>query len=155
MFSTGQILSDFQASMGPDDHLLLGTDLIKDEKRLVAAYDDSEGVTAAFNRNVLNVLNNVLGATFHPAAFDHVALWNAPNRWIEMRLRSTEAQAVDLRQLDMRVEFQTGEEILTEISCKFDPERLEAELSAAGLDVIRSWLDDAGDFLVTLAKPGR
>ncbi len=149
------LLVDFRTAIGPDDHLLLGTDLIKAPRRLVAAYDDSEGVTAEFNRNVLRVINRELGADFDPEAFEHRAVWNGEQAWMEMRLRSRSAQVVKIRELHQTVNLVDGEEILTEISCKFDPDRLDAELSAAGLDVVCSWLDDAGDFLVTLAKPGR
>jgi len=149
------LLADFRTAMGPDDHLLLGTDLIKAPDRLVAAYDDSEGVTAEFNRNVLRVLNRDLGAGFDPEAFEHRAVWNDEHGWIEMRLRSRAAQLVEIRELSATVDLAAGEEILTEISCKFDPDQLRVELVAAGMDISHGWFDDAGDFLVTLAKPGR
>ena len=149
------LLVDFRTAMGPNDHLLLGTDLIKAPSRLVAAYDDSEGVTAEFNRNVLRVLNRELGADFDPSGFEHEAVWNGEHSWMEMRLRSRAAQVVEVRELSETVDFAVGEEILTEISCKFDRDQLGAELASAGMDTIHGWLDDAGDFLVTLAKPGR
>ena len=147
------LLADFRTAMAPNDYLLLGTDLVKSPRRLVAAYDDAEGVTAAFNRNLLKVLNRELAAGFDPDAFDHRAVWNAAQSWIEMRLRSRTHQLVEVRELALTVELDEGEEILTEISCKFEPERLTAELAAAGLHRVQSWLDEGGDFLVSLAQP--
>ena len=149
-----RFLDDLQATMESDDWLLIGTDLEKDVDRLVAAYDDAAGVTAAFNRNVLSVLNNELGADFDPECFEHVALWNDVERRIEMRLRSTCDQTVEIADLDLRIEFVEGEEILTEISSKFTRERVAAELAAANFEVGGSWTDASGDFLVTLAHPG-
>jgi L-histidine Nalpha-methyltransferase len=148
-----RFLADLQATMDSDDWLLIGTDLEKDVGRLVAAYDDAAGVTAAFNRNVLSVLNNELGADFDPECFEHVALWNDEDRRIEMRLRSTRDQAVVIADLDLRIDFVEGEEILTEISSKFTRERVSEELTAADFLVGGSWTDDSGDFLVTLAHP--
>jgi L-histidine N-alpha-methyltransferase len=139
--------------MGPDDYFLLGTDLVKSSRRLVAAYDDSEGITAAFNRNVLNVLNRELAAGFDQEEFDHRAVWNPDESWIEMRLRSRTRQLVEIRELALTVELDEGEEILTEISCKFEPTHLRSELVAAGFTPVQSWFDEAGDFLVTLAEP--
>ena len=149
-----RFLLDLQATMDSDDWLLIGTDLEKDVARLVAAYDDAAGVTAAFNRNVLSVLNNELGADFDPHSFDHVALWNDEDRRIEMRLRATCDQTVEIPDHDLRIEFIEGEEILTEISSKFTSERVTEELAAANFLVGGSWTDAAGDFLVTLAHPG-
>ena len=149
-----RFLLDLQATMDADDWLLIGTDLEKDVNRLVAAYDDAAGVTAAFNRNVLSVLNNELGADFDPECFEHVALWNDEDRRIEMRLRATCDQTVEIADLDLRIDFVEGEEILTEISSKFTRERVAAELAAANFQVGGSWTDASGDFLVTLAHPG-
>jgi len=149
-----RFLLDLRATMDSDDWLLIGTDLEKDVDRLVAAYDDAAGVTAAFNRNVLSVLNNELGADFDPECFDHVALWNDEDRRIEMRLRATCDQTVEIADLDLRIEFIEGEEILTEISSKFTKERVTEELAAANFLVGGSWTDAPGDFLVTLAHPG-
>jgi L-histidine Nalpha-methyltransferase len=147
------LLADFRTAMSPGDYLLLGTDLVKSPRRLVAAYDDADGVTAAFNRNVLRVLNRELGAGFDPGAFDHLAVWNAAENWIEMRLRARTRQLVEVRELAFTVELDEGEEILTEISCKFEPERLRSELAGAGLNTVRSWRDDGGDFLLSLVEP--
>jgi L-histidine Nalpha-methyltransferase len=147
------LLADFRTAMAPDDYFLLGTDLVKSPRRLVAAYDDAEGITAAFNRNVLRVLNRELAAEFDPDRFDHRAVWNAAQGWIEMRLRSRTHQSVEVRELSLTVELDEGEEILTEISCKFEAERLAAELEAAGLHTVARWFDEGGDFLVSLAQP--
>jgi L-histidine Nalpha-methyltransferase len=141
------------AGLAPDDALLLGTDLVKDPRRLEAAYDDSAGVTAAFNRNVLSVLNRELAADFAPERFTHIARWNPADEWIEMRLRSQGPQTVRVRELDLRVEFADGEEMRTEISAKFRRERVEAELAAAGLAVAAWWTDPGGDFALSLSTP--
>ena len=148
-----RFLADLGAAMDHDDRLLLGTDLVKDTARLVAAYDDAAGVTAAFNRNVLVVLNRELGADFDPDAFDHVALWNGRERQIEMRLRSRERQAITLDALGLRVGFAPGEDLLTEISAKFLEGQVRDELWRGGFAVERSWTDPAADFLLTLARP--
>lgn len=148
-----RLLAQFRAAMGADDTLLLGTDLRKDVGRLLAAYDDAQGVTARFNLNVLTVLNQALGADFDPAAFAHRAVWNPTGHWIEMRLVSTRPQTVHIAGLDLRLDFAEGEEILTEISSKFDRDELPREMSAAGLAVIDRWEDPDGDFLLSLAGP--
>jgi L-histidine N-alpha-methyltransferase len=137
----------------PDDRLLLATDLVKPVERLVAAYDDAAGVTGEFNRNLLHVLNRELGATFDPSRFAHVARWNAEQSWIEMRLRARGAMGVVVRALGMRVDFASGEEMRTEISAKFTPDRVRTELAAAGLTVVDTWTDPADDYLLTLARP--
>ncbi|KAA0112591.1 L-histidine N(alpha)-methyltransferase [Mycolicibacterium sp. P9-22] len=146
-----KFLAALADSMQPGDSLLLGTDLVKDIGRLVRAYDDSAGVTAAFNRNVLAVVNRELDADFDLGAFDHVARWNPEQERIEMWLRSTTDQRVRIGQLDLTVDFAAGEEMLTEVSCKFRPEGVEAELAAAGLRRTHWWSDGAGDFGVSLA----
>ena len=135
----------------PGDALLLGTDLVKDADRLVRAYDDSAGVTARFNRNVLAVINRELGADFNLDAFSHVARWNVGEERIEMWLRTEFAQRVHIRALDLSVEFGAGEEMLTEVSCKFRPDAVAAELDAAGLRRTHWWTDSAGDFGLSLA----
>ncbi|MEV6957636.1 L-histidine N(alpha)-methyltransferase [Streptomyces sp. NPDC051207] len=144
-------LSSVRALLSPGDALLLGTDLVKDEEVLVRAYDDAAGVTAAFNKNVLSVVNRELGADFHPDAFDHVALWDAEREWIEMRLRSRTAQTVKIPALDLAVDFAAGEELRTEVSAKFRKEGVRAELAAAGLDLARWWTDAAGRFALSLS----
>lgn len=146
-----EFLAALADSMQPGDSLLLGTDLVKDVGRLVRAYDDSAGVTAAFNRNVLAVVNRELDADFDLDAFDHVARWNPEQERIEMWLRSTADQRVRIAQLDLTVDFAAGEEMLTEVSSKFRPEGVEAELAAAGLRRTHWWSDGAGDFGLSLA----
>jgi L-histidine N-alpha-methyltransferase len=148
-----RFLFDLNCTMSSDDSLLLGTDLVKDENRLVAAYDDAAGVTADFNRNVLHVLNEQLDGDFDPALFRHVALWNADEQWIEMRLRAEAATEVSLAGAGITVRFDEGEDLLTEISAKFTPERIERELSDAGFVVSEMWGADDGEFLLTLAHP--
>lgn len=149
-----RFLADLAATMGPEDTLLLGTDLVKDAGRLVAAYDDAAGVTAAFNRNVLHVLNRELGADFEPDRFAHVARWDPVEQRIEMLLRSDRAQDVHLKALELDIHFAQGEDLRTEISSKFTPERVTAELGAAGLEPVATWTDGAGDFQLTLARRG-
>ena len=137
--------------MHPGDRFLLGTDLVKDRVRLVAAYDDSAGVTAEFNRNVLHVLNRELGADFDPDRFSHVARWNEPDHRIEMWLRADVACRVRVEDLDLEVTFEAGEEMLTEISTKFTPDSLRDELGAAGLVVEETWAAPGDEFLMTMA----
>lgn len=136
-----------------DDVLLLGADLVKDPDVLVRAYDDSQGVTAEFNKNVLHVLNRELGADFDPDAFEHVAVWNSDDERIEMRLRSLRAQTVKVPDLDLSVDFAADEELRTEISCKFRRETLAAELSEGGFTIRHWWTDTAGRFALLLAVP--
>ncbi|MFI6034842.1 L-histidine N(alpha)-methyltransferase [Streptomyces sp. NPDC051315] len=144
-------LASVRALLAPGDALLLGTDLVKDEGVLVRAYDDAAGVTAAFNRNVLTVVNRELGADFDPGAFDHVALWDARNEWIEMRLRSRTAQTVKIPALDLAVDFAAGEELRTEVSAKFREEGVRAELSGVGLELTHWWTDRQGRFALSLS----
>ncbi|WP_406162677.1 L-histidine N(alpha)-methyltransferase [Streptomyces sp. NBC_00882] len=137
--------------LSPGDALLLGTDLVKDENVLVSAYDDAAGVTAAFNKNVLTVVNRELGADFDPGAFDHVALWDAENEWIEMRLRSRAEQTVKVPALDLAVDFAADEELRTEISAKFRKEGVRAELASVGLELAHWWTDSEGRFALSLS----
>ncbi|MGX9887956.1 L-histidine N(alpha)-methyltransferase [Streptomyces sp. NPDC002276] len=140
-----------RALLSPGDALLLGTDLVKDEQVLVRAYDDAAGVTAAFNKNVLTVVDRELGADFDASAFDHVALWDAGNEWIEMRLRSRTDQTVKIPALDLAVDFAAGEELRTEISAKFRKEGVRTELAAAGLELAHWWTDREGRFALSLS----
>ncbi len=144
-------LAEVASLLRPGEGLLLGTDLVKDPARLVAAYDDAAGVTAEFNRNVLHVLNRELGADFVPERFDHVARWDPDEEWIEMWLRSTARQEVHVGALDLTVAFAAGEEMCTEISAKFRREGVTAELAAVGLELAEWWTDAAGDFAVSLS----
>ncbi len=145
-------LKQIGAALRPGDTFLLGTDLVKEAGRLQRAYDDGAGVTALFNRNILTVVNRELGADFAVAQFGHVAIWDAANEWIEMRLRAEREQRVTIGDLDLTVTFAAGEELRTEISAKFRRAGVEAELAAAGLEMIRFWTDAGGDFGLTLAR---
>ncbi len=149
-----RFLSDLRRGLGPGDALLLGTDLVKDPARLVAAYDDSLGVTAAFNKNVLSVLNRDLGADFDPDSFRHRAVWVEDQEWIEMRLESLRDQSVRIAALGLVVPLDRGETIRTEISAKFRREGLSSELRAAGLRMTQWWTDRDGDFALSLSVPG-
>ncbi|MFK0294090.1 L-histidine N(alpha)-methyltransferase [Streptomyces sp. NPDC090442] len=144
-------LDSVHALLAPGDALLLGTDLVKDEATLVAAYDDSRGVTAAFNKNVLEVINRELGGDFDPADFDHVARWNAEREWIEMRLRARADLTVKIPGVDLAVPFAAGEELRTEVSAKFREDGVRSELAASGLKLTEWWTDDAGRFALSLA----
>ncbi|WP_169790431.1 L-histidine N(alpha)-methyltransferase [Streptacidiphilus anmyonensis] len=142
-------------TLSADDVLLLGADLVKDPEVLVRAYDDAEGVTAEFNKNVLSVLDRELDADFDVDAFAHVALWNEQEERIEMHLRSLRAQTVKVPALDLSVDFAADELMRTEISCKFRRESLTAELAAGGLTVRHWWTDEAARFALLLAVPSR
>jgi L-histidine Nalpha-methyltransferase len=144
-------LSTLAGTLQPGDTLLLGTDLVKDTGRLVRAYDDNAGVTARFNRNVLAVVNRELDADFDLEAFEHVARWNTAEERIEMWLRADAAQRVRVGALDLTVDFAAGEEMLTEVSCKFRQEGVAAELADAGLRRTHWWTDRAGDFGLSLS----
>ncbi len=146
-----RFFSTLASGLEPGDGLLLGTDLLKDRGRLFAAYNDSAGVTAAFNRNLLHLLNRELGADFDPEAFEHLAPFDEAHGWVEMRLVSRRRQSVWLAGLGQRVDFAPGEVLRTEVSCKFRPEQVEAELAHAGLPLAERWTDGAGDFALSLA----
>ncbi|MFK0158396.1 L-histidine N(alpha)-methyltransferase [Streptomyces sp. NPDC090493] len=146
-----EFLASVRRRLAPGDALLLGTDLVKDEGVLVRAYDDAAGVTAEFNKNVLAVVDRELDADFDPDAFDHVALWDAENEWIEMRLRSRVAQTVKVPALDLAVDFAAGEELRTEVSAKFRRDGVTGELAAAGLELTNWWTDAEGRFALSLS----
>jgi L-histidine N-alpha-methyltransferase len=145
-------LAELRSTLDTGEWLLLGADLVKDPAVLVPAYDDTAGVTAEFNRNVLQVLNRELGADFDPPAFAHVALWDPEQEWIEMRLRATRPMRVRLPALDLTVEFADREELRTEISAKFRREGLTEELAEAGFTVRHWWTDAAGRFSLSLSE---
>jgi L-histidine N-alpha-methyltransferase len=146
-------LERIAALLGPGDHLLLGTDLIKDQTRLEAAYNDSAGVTAEFNKNVLAVLNNQLGGDFDLDGFEHVARYDEEAERMDIRLRSSADQEVRLDGLDLQISFAADEEMRTEISTKFTRERIESVYTGAGLE-LRGWFTDpAGDYALSLAAP--
>jgi len=149
-----KFLAELTDQMAPGDWLLLGTDLVKDPARLVAAYDDAAGVTAEFNRNVLHVLNRELDGDLAPYRFGHVARWDREQQWIEMHLRAEGAQHARLGAVDLELDFADGELVHTEISAKFTRARIEGELAAAGLEVDQLLTDAAGDFALTLSRKG-
>jgi L-histidine N-alpha-methyltransferase len=146
-------LADVRQTLGEGDAFLLGTDLVKEPDRLVTAYDDAQGVTAEFNKNVLAVINRELGADFKADAFEHRAVWVAEQEWIEMRLESREDQRVRVAALDLEVEFEAREQMRTEISAKFRRDGIAEELARAGLRLTHWWTDPAGDFALSLSVP--
>jgi len=144
-------LDQLRAVLEPGEQLLLGTGLVIDEPTLVAAYDDSAGVTAEFNRNVLHVLNRELDADFDVDAFEHVALWDPVDEWIEMRLRASRAMTVHVRALGLVAEFAAGEEMRTEISAKFHVAGVRQMLQASAFAPVETWTDPDERFALTLA----
>ncbi|CAN5475881.1 L-histidine N(alpha)-methyltransferase [soil metagenome] len=152
--SRRRFLRGLRKVMAADDRLLLGTDLVKDPRIIEAAYDDSAGITAQFNLNLLHVLNRELGANFDVDRFEHVAFFDRKRQWIEMRLRATEQQHVRVEALGLDVEFAPREELRTEISAKFTPERLRNDLSAAGLELVELYTDPDELFAVSLSRRG-
>jgi L-histidine N-alpha-methyltransferase len=144
------LLREIGALLGPEDRLLLGTDLVKDPDVIEAAYDDSQGVTAEFNRNVLHVINRELDADFIPDAFEHIAFFDRRYEWVEMRLRALRPCSVLIGELGLRVEFAAGEELRTEISAKFTRTRVEEDFRAAGLRLDRWYTDRDGLFALSL-----
>ncbi|MDQ1466578.1 MAG: L-histidine Nalpha-methyltransferase [Actinomycetota bacterium] len=147
-----EFLLDIAKGLGLDDHLLLGLDLVKDVDRLEAAYDDAQGVTAEFNKNVLLVMNRELDADFDVTKFEHVAAYDRENSRIEMRLRAITTHTVEVRALGLAVPFAAGEEMRTEVSAKFTREQITEELEAAGMHLARWWTDPDGDFALLLAR---
>jgi L-histidine N-alpha-methyltransferase len=147
------MLQTMRAQLGPEDRVLVGTDLVKDRDRLEAAYNDAAGVTAEFNRNVLNVINANLAGELDPERFDHRALYDEDRQWIEMRLCAREQHAVRIGAIDLDVAFEAGEHIRTEISCKFTQDRLEREYASAGLALIDIFTDSENLFALSLAGP--
>ncbi len=147
-----RFLHALAGTLATGDTFLLGVDLVKEPARLVAAYDDAQGVTAAFNKNVLRVVDHALDADLDPADFDHVAVWDAEQAWIEMRLRARREVIAHVRALGLEVRFAAGEELRTEVSAKTTQARAEAELRAAGLLPLRWWTD--GDVALSLSTQG-
>ncbi len=145
-------LATVAATMIPGDTFLLGFDLVKDHDRLIAAYDDPEGVTAAFNRNVLAVINRRLDADFDLGQFEHEARFDPDELWVEMWLRSRRPQRVTIKGLGMTVDFAQGERMRTEISAKFRPEAIGPELAGVGLVMEHLWTDSRGDYALTLSR---
>ncbi|MHA6794756.1 L-histidine N(alpha)-methyltransferase [Pseudonocardia bannensis] len=146
-----RFLAHVRSVLEPGEQLLLGTGLVIDPTVLVPAYDDAAGVTAEFNRNVLRVLNRELGADFDEEAFAHVAVWDAENEWIEMRLRAERAMSVTVAELGLTVPFAAGEEMRTEVSAKFRPDGVREMLTEAGFELNRWWTDPEQRFGLSLA----
>jgi L-histidine N-alpha-methyltransferase len=149
------LLRQIGALLGPDDRLLVGSDLVKDPAVIEAAYDDSQGVTAEFNRNVLHVINRELDADFIPEAFDHVAFFDRRHEWVEIRLRAQRPCSVLIADLGLRVEFAAGEELRTEISAKFTRARVQTDFEAAGLELDSWYTDPEERFALSLARRAR
>jgi L-histidine Nalpha-methyltransferase len=147
-----RLLRKIGGLLGEGDRLLLGTDLVKDPAVIEAAYDDADGVTAEFNRNLLHVINRELDANFPIEQFDHVAFFDTDREWIEMRLRARKACTVEIEQVGLTVDFAVGEELRTEISAKFTRERVEADFAAAGLALERWYTDEEDLFALSLAR---
>jgi len=139
--SRRRFLRGLAETLGADGTLLLGLDRVKDPAILEPAYDDGDGITAEFNRNVLRVINRELDGDFDVDAFEHVAFFDREREWIEMRLRSRDAQVVRLEALGLTVNLERGEEIRTEISAKFTRERIAGDFAAAGL-ALGGWYTD-------------
>jgi L-histidine N-alpha-methyltransferase len=144
-------LASVARMLQPGDTFLLGVDLVKDQKELVAAYDDAQGVTAAFNLNVLNVINRELDADFDLSAFAHVARYDEQRDWIEMHLRSLRKQTVSIPHAGLTVEFDEGELMRTEISAKFTRPRVEECFGGAGLRMQAWYTDERQRFALALA----
>jgi L-histidine N-alpha-methyltransferase len=150
----GAFLGALADTLDPGDSLLLGTDLVKSSDRLIAAYNDSQGVTEQFVLNSLRVLNRELGADFDLDGFSYVPFWDAHMERMDLRLRAEMPQQVTIPGADLVLDLASGEEIRVEISTKFRVSKVAAELEAAGFGITRVWTDDAGDFALTLAtKP--
>jgi len=148
----GNFLRRMRKVLGHEDAFLVGLDLVKESRRLEAAYNDSAGVTAAFNLNALRALNRRFGTDFEIDAFTHVAFYDREQRWIEMRLQALRPTSVSLGK-DRRLRFVTGDEIRTEISRKFTRESFTAELEGTGLYVANWFTDPEGLFASALARP--
>ncbi len=145
------VLRNLRSHLRSGDSLLLGTDLVKRPETLLAAYNDASGVTAAFNLNLLDRLNRELDANFHRSNFRHEAVWNASASRIEMHLRSTRAQSVNIKALQLCIDFAAGETIHTENSYKFTSQAISTMLRKAGFAPTQEWLDERNWFAVTLA----
>ncbi len=148
----GRMLHTMRASLHPGDALLLGTDMVKPVEVLIPAYSDAQGVTAEFNRNILRHINRELDSDFNPDTFRHVALWNAACSRMEMHLESTRPQVVNIRALQLRINFVKGERIHTENSYKFTLPVVDSILNLAGLVREQTWTDPKRWFALHLAR---
>jgi dimethylhistidine N-methyltransferase len=146
------ILRNLRVHLQPGDALLLGTDMVKDERTLLAAYDDSDGITAAFNLNILRRLNRELGANFDAGCFRHRVLWNSIESRIEMHLECTQEQDVSIEDADLDLHFMPRETIHTENSYKFTDRGIQSLLKEAGLEIRGAWKDRRSWYTLTLAS---
>jgi L-histidine Nalpha-methyltransferase len=142
------------AVLAPGDGFLVGIDLVKDKARLEAAYNDAAGTTARFNLNILRVVNDRLGADFDPSAFEHVAFYDEAHAWIEMRLRARRPCRVNVRGAGVALRFARGQEIRTELSCKYTRESFEERLRGTGLGLAAWYTDPDALFALALLRPG-
>jgi L-histidine N-alpha-methyltransferase len=149
----GGLLRALERLLGPHDRLLVGTDLVKDRTSLEAAYNDTAGVTAEFNRNLLRVINANLRGDLDPDGFEHVAFYNEPESRIEMWLRARDEMSARIDALGLEVGFERGEQLRTEISCKFTRDSLEREYRAAGLELLGWYTDPEARFALSLTGP--
>jgi len=147
------ILRNLRFQLQTGDALLLGTDMVKDEPTLLAAYDDSGGITAAFNLNMLHRLNRELGANFDATRFRHRVLWNSIESRIEMHLESTRKQDVRIEDADLDIHFMPRETIHTENSYKFTDQGIRSLLNGVGFEVKGAWKDSRDWYALTLARP--
>lgn len=147
------LLRELGQLLGNNGHLLVGTDLVKETGVLEAAYNDTAGVTEAFNKNMLTYINRMLDGDFDIGRFDHVAVFDGEKARIEMRLRATKAHTVRLGSIGLDVFFSAGEEMRTEISCKFTKERLDDEYERAGLALCGWFTDEGNNFALSVARP--
>lgn len=148
-----RFLFDLDCALERRDLVLIGIDLVKEPSRIVAAYDDSQGVTAAFNRNALTVLDRELNADLDPDDFDHVARWNNEERWIEMRLRARRPVHAEVADLGLTIDLREGDDLLTEISAKFSPADFASELWDCGFEEVKTWVSADEEFGLVLARP--
>lgn len=146
------ILKNIGSQLRSGDALVLGTDLVKEESTLIAAYDDNQGVTAAFNLNILNRLNSELRADFDPAGFRHCVRWNRVESRIEMHLESVRDQYVQITTAELELHFRNGETIHTENSYKFTDGTLDALLSDSGFEIESTWKDRRNWYALTLSR---
>ena len=146
------MLAGVRQELSAGDALLLGTDMVKDPAIMVPAYDDAQGVTAQFNKNILGRLNRELGAGFNLDTFRHVAIWNSLRSRMEMHLESMVRQTVDIELLESRIKFASGERIHTEDSHKYTMKMVNKMLKAASFSLDQTWFDDKKWFSLHLAR---
>ncbi len=149
-----RFLSGLRSNMNPGDRLLLGIDLRKNRETLESAYDDSSGVTARFNRNLLERINRELGGHFDPEAFDFRATYDEASGAVESHLLSRKDQLIGIDALDLRVRFGAGEAIHTESSYKYSPEEIESLTRSANFELLERWVDSNNRFSVNLFTAG-